>query len=337
MMEPNDNTECIDMLQALFCDHFNIADSEEQNTEELLRECKLGYETMSLLIQTWIRRITLNQSVRNPSESSDCMNTKEELETFHSSNDDEFKLLDVRIRSNARFRSSNIYRPHLRLDSDEEFSSLASSSKPSISPSIDENLFYSENDLFSPNHAYYEQKLNLMHSKNCELESEIAQLKQNLNDLRIQSRNAEELNSQLAIEIEHHQSYNSEWKMRYQELSSKFSSALEDNEQCQKMIIALKSQVQTVMKENEHAKESLKYYQNELKCAEYELAESNERTTDLNRVYGELKEEKKVTQELKEKIWSFEESFKDLKYELSEKEQQNVLLVKEINVKFLAC
>jgi len=161
-----------------------------------------------------------------------------------------------------------------------------------------------------------------MHSKNCELESEIAQLKQNLNDLRIQSRNAEELNSQLAIEIEHHQSYNSEWKMRYQELSSKFSSALEDNEQCQKMIIALKSQVQTVMKENEHAKESLKYYQNELKCAEYELAESNERTTDLNRVYGELKEEKKVTQELKEKIWSFEESFKDLKYELSEKEQQ---------------
>lgn len=295
-MESNDSTE-IDMLHGLFCDHFNIPDDGWQNSGDQLRECKLDYETMSRIIQDWIRKVTLNQSIRNNNETGQCnINvSKEDLESFQSFDNEDFKLYDDRIRSNARLRSSNIYRPHLRFDTfDDEFgSSVASSSKPSVSPSIDENVFDSDADfLLQPNHEYYEKRLSSMHSKNCELESEIVQLKQNLNDLRMQSRNAEDYNSQLATEVERQQEYTNEWKLRYQDLANKHGGALEENEQLQKMIISLKSEVGTVMMENEHVKDSLKYYQNELKCAEYEVAQCHERTGDYDKVYDELQEEK---------------------------------------------
>lgn len=319
MMESNDNEEFIQILREMFCEHFGITIS---NCDEL-SDYRLDYESMSRIIQEWIKRITLNQSIRHEASMSFV---KEE--SFHDFNEAEFKILDAKFRCNSRLRSSNIYRSHLRFDAEEEFtSSLTSSSKPSLCNSDDDNILYSNSEYSGYNQEYYEKRLNLMSAKNYELEAEIVQLKQNISDLRSQSRNAEDLNNQMANEIEHKTVLNTELKQRHQELSNKYSSSLDENEQFQKMIVALKAHLETLQKENEYIREDMKYYQIELKKAESEITNLNIKIMDYDNIAAELQHEKKLNIESQKDSYNFEENIKEIKYQLNQKDQ----LISQLN------
>lgn len=313
MMESNDNEEFIEILREMFCEHFGITISTCYD----LSEYRLDYESMSRIIQDWIKKITLNQSIRH--EASVSL-VKEE--SFRDFNEAEFQMLDTKFRCNSRLRSSNIYRSHLRFDAEEEFvSSLASSSKPSLCNSDDDNIMYSNSEYSCHNQEYLEKKLNATNVKNYELESEIAQLKQNINDLRSQSRNAEDLNNQIAAEIEQKISMNFELKQRNQELSNKYSASLDENEQFQKMIVTLKANVEVLETKNEYIRDEMKYYQNEFELAEVRITDLNIKTMDYESIVSELLQEKKINTENQKNAYNFEENIKEIKYQLAQKDQ----------------
>lgn len=327
MMESSDNDECIDVLKRLFCEHFDLIQdcSGEVVEDELLNEYRLDYDSMRRIIHTWIRKITLEHSIRN--ETSTYMN---EFESLDISNAD-FKLLDVKLRSNTRSRSSNIYKPGLRFDNEEEFSSasLASSSKPSMNNSDDDNVIYSDNE-FGQSYHCLEKRLNAMNLRNDELESEIFQLKQNIADLRVQSRNAEDLNGQLAIEVEQNSKLNAELKSRNQDLSNKLAISFDESEQFQKMIVHLKSNNEILMRENDYIKEDCKYYQNELKISENQIMELSSKNFEYDNILAELRQEKKMNIEHEKNNYTLEENYKEMKYQLFQKDQLVGQLRKEI-------
>jgi len=169
-MEFQDNEECLQELKLLFCDTFNLTYSAE---DKLFNGCQLDYVSMTNLIELWIHKIRVGQdNKRSIAPQTD----QEDFDALDFSVA-EFKALDAKIRTDTRMRSSNLYRSS-KFEVDEEYFSQASSSKPSLSNSDDDNNRYSEsfdND-FGQSRELLENRLHVVGSRNLELEGEIGKL-----------------------------------------------------------------------------------------------------------------------------------------------------------------
>ena len=173
--ESQDNDECIQALKSLFIEHFNLGVDTSYNSEEQFENCQLEFTEMTKLIEIWITKIQIDQAKNTNTPDTPVVVMKEEFDNLDFSIT-QFKLLDSKIRLDRRLRSSNISRPNKTMEIEEEYYSQASSSKPSLSNSDDDTNLYSEsfdND-FGQSQEFLENKLNVMSSKNYELEAEIS-------------------------------------------------------------------------------------------------------------------------------------------------------------------
>ena len=190
MMESNDNIECIDHLKLLFCEHFGLKYSDELHSNELVNECRLNFNTMSQLIQKWIKQITLNNNINSTND-----------ETFMSDEHENFSFNNKSLDLTGDNRTASSHELRLKYEIEERYSSLISPLITSINESDDDSLYKSDFQKtpreFKNKKNSLKQNINDLNLKNNELESEIIQLRTIINDLKNESRNAEDLNNQI--------------------------------------------------------------------------------------------------------------------------------------------
>jgi hypothetical protein len=117
-------------------------------------------------------------------------------------------------------------------------------------------------------------------------------LKQTIADLKEESRNAEDLNNQMALEIEQKIQENLALKRSAHECRTKLTSSLIETDYLQKTIETLKLNIDSLGKENENLKFEAKSRLNELKNLELQLVEFKTKQFDFEIVLNELNKQK---------------------------------------------
>ncbi len=202
MMESNDNIECIDHLKLLFFEHFGLKYSDEIHSNELFNECKLNFNTMSQLIQKWIKQITLNNNINSKND-----------ERFITDQHELFSFNNMSLNLTEDNRTANSHELRIKYEIEDRYSSLISPLITSTNESDEDSLYKSDfqktpTERKNKKNNLKQNIINDLKMKNNELESEIIQLRTIINDLKNESQNAEDLNNQIGNMIQGQLSYN---------------------------------------------------------------------------------------------------------------------------------
>ncbi len=289
----------LEQLKQLFCEHFKLDDTH------LLDGYHLDFDSFNQIFLKWIeqlnKKMTEEEEVDSSSSIKDNSHQHKQKQTlknkksfdfatknsyFYSKKQHHSKILGGigmnTLTTNENSETTNVNNKEgMSLREASASSTDSSSSIPSISLS-DEDIHVNSHDL--TNEFEFTQQ-NLMDSSNSsfvisDLTSENRQLRQNVNDLRTQLRNAEETNAQMVHDIES-QTEKCETLTRVNtELNAKLEASQIDDEYLRKQVEFHKTRAIELEEQINLLNGQVRSVGNSLRRSEEELAKLNSQFQD---------------------------------------------------------
>lgn len=253
----NDSFESIEYLKQLFCQHFKI------ELNQSLNELKLDYNSLNLIFQIWIKKLSLNNTIsgeeeeqqQHHNEQQPIRHQQEERLSYLQNLKKEYKhnkelknSLKYLKSLNKQILSGTIINQN-EVSATNCTSSLSSIPSVSMNVSDDDCCCSIETNMSSSNSSSNNSSNNSNNNKNMsklnnssgenfdnlelndELIYENIRLKQTIVDLRYQLNHAEDLNCQIGHDCEQMMNRNEILNRVNSELSSKLSTKCEENDQ----------------------------------------------------------------------------------------------------------
>jgi len=255
----NDSFESIEYLKQLFCQHFKI------ELNQSLNELKLDYNSLNLIFQIWIKKLSLNNTIsgeeeeqqQHHNEQQPIRHQQEERLSYLQNLKKEYKhnkelknSLKYLKSLNKQILSGTIINQN-EVSATNCTSSLSSIPSVSMNVSDDDCCCSIETNMSSSNSSSNNSSNNSNNNNNknmsklnnssgenfdnLELNDELIyeniRLKQTIVDLRYQLNHAEDLNCQIGHDCEQMMNRNEILNRVNSELSSKLSTKCEENDQ----------------------------------------------------------------------------------------------------------